>query len=313
MADSNPSRLGQINGSGATDALFLQKFAGEVLTTFSSVNVMMERHLVRTITEGKSAQFPATGIADAYDHTPGTELTGRSIKHAERILTLDGLIVSDVFIANIDEAMNHYDVRSIYTTEVARALSKKMDKNVLQTAILAARASAVITGNPGGTVLNAGAGVVTNSNGALRSALFSAAQALDEKDVPEDSRFVVLKPAQYYTLVTDPLIPNRDYSANAGADIRTGKVWEVAGIDIVKSNNLPSTNVNTGNTKYQVDATNTVGVVMHPSAIGTLKLMDLAVEGEYQLSKQGTLIVAKYATGHGVLRPECAVEITKSA
>lgn len=312
MANAVPSRLGQTNGSGATDALFLQKFAGEVLTTFAGVNVMMGRHLVRTITEGKSAQFPATGIADAYDHTPGAEINGRAIAHAERIITLDGLIISDVFIANIDEAMNHYDVRSIYTTEVARALSKKMDKNVLQVGVLAARAAAVITGNPGGTVINAGTDVVTNANGALRSAFFAAAQAMDEKDVPEDSRYCVLKPAQYYTLVVDEKVPNRDYSAQPGADIRTGKVWEVAGIGIVKSNNLPTTNVNTGNSKYQVNATNTVGLALHPSAVGTLKLLDLAVEGEYQIQRQGTLIVAKYASGHGILRPECAVEITKA-
>ena len=44
-------------------------------------------------------------------------------------------------------------------------------------------------------------------------------------------------------------------------------------------------------------------------AIGTVKLLDLATESEYQIERQGTLFVAKYAMGHGVLRSECAVEV----
>lgn len=51
---------------------------------------------------------------------------------------------------------------------------------------------------------------------------------------------------------------------------------------------------------------------MVPSAVGTVKLLDLAVEGEYQINRQGTLIVAKYAMGHGILRPECAIELSKA-
>jgi hypothetical protein len=33
------------------------------------------------------------------------------------------------------------------------------------------------------------------------------------------------------------------------------------------------------------------------------------MEMEYQISRQGTLIVGKYAMGHGILRPESAVEV----
>ena len=309
MSNFTPSRLGQINGSGAADALFLNVFSGEVLTAFDVTNVMLPRHTVRTIPHGRSAQFPASGLADAYDHTPGTRLTGRAISHAERIITIDGLLVSDVSIANIDEAMNHYDVRSIYSTEVGRALSRRMDRNLLQIGVLAARATATITGLSGGAQVNGGANLPTNTSGALRDALFTSAQTLDEKNVPEDGRFCVLRPAQYYRLVLDAVVPNRDYSGAPGADVRSGKVWEVSGIEIVKSNNLPSTNITTGNTKYQGNFTNTFGLVMHPSAIGTLKLMDLQVEGAYSVEVQATLIVAKYLAGHGILRPECAVEL----
>lgn len=55
MSNATVSPLGQINGSGATDALFLKVFSGEVLTTFHRKTVFLERNFVRSISSGKSA------------------------------------------------------------------------------------------------------------------------------------------------------------------------------------------------------------------------------------------------------------------
>ena len=70
MADigSNIPRAGNPNNSTQAadqDTLFLQVFSGEVLTAFEEANVMRELHTVRTISEGKSASFPVTGVAGA--------------------------------------------------------------------------------------------------------------------------------------------------------------------------------------------------------------------------------------------------------
>jgi hypothetical protein len=37
--------------------------------------------------------------------------------------------------------------------------------------------------------------------------------------------------------------------------------------------------------------------------------MDLATEMEYDIRRQGTLMVAKYAMGHAPLNPICSIEI----
>jgi hypothetical protein len=52
--------------------------------------------------------------------------------------------------------------------------------------------------------------------------------------------------------------------------------------------------------------------VLHRSAVGTVKLIDLGMEMAYDIRRQGTLIVGKYAVGDGILRPESAVEIKTS-
>lgn len=317
---STVSRLGQVNGANAVDALFLKKFAGEVLTTFETENVFKPLHLTRTIESGKSAQFPVAGIAGAKYHTVGDNMLTdagyiQTIKHAERVITIDNLLTSATLISRLDEAMNHYDVRSIYTTELGRALAKKFDKTISQVITLAARGSATITGGKAGQSVTTGA---SPSGVTLAEKIYEAAQKLDENDIPSEERYCVVSPANYYKLVQSLA----DFgNANAVGSYVDGTVVRIAGITIVKSNNLNfGTNqsdaqydadysgVNAANT-YRGNFTNTVGLVFHKNAVGTVKLLDLAVESEYKIELQGTFFVAKYAMGHGILRPECAVEL----
>ena len=53
-------------------------------------------------------------------------------------------------------------------------------------------------------------------------------------------------------------------------------------------------------------------LVMTKDAVATAKLMDLSVESEYQINRQGTLMVSKYAMGHNILRPACAVALIQA-
>jgi len=53
MANATVLAGGQINGAGATDALFLKVYGGEVLTAFDQNNVVMPLHTVRTISSGE--------------------------------------------------------------------------------------------------------------------------------------------------------------------------------------------------------------------------------------------------------------------
>lgn len=307
--DMNVSSPGQINGAGDNRALYLKVFAGEVLTAFNETNVALSRTTVRSISSGKSAQFPATWKNTAEYHTPGEFIAGNKINSNERVIVIDDLLISHVFIANIDEALSHYDVRSEYSKQCGAALARVLDKNIFQVGYLAARASATVQGGYGGTVVTA-ADADTDAD-VLIAAAFDAAAALDQKDVPEGDRTLFVLPEQYYMLVnSSSKLVNVDYNPGGNGSIRSGRVYNVAGMDIVKTNNLPNgQNITTGPTKYQGDFTKSVALVMHRSAVGTVKLVDLAVESDYLVQNQGTLIVAKMAVGHGILRPESAVEI----
>ena len=342
MANGNtsPSRSGLKSGSSDNDALFLKVFSGEILTAFEQNNVMKDLHLMRTITSGKSAQFPVSGIASAKYHTPGVNIADSgnsmlsSIGMNERVITIDDVLVSSTFIANIDELKSHYDVRSIYASELGKALAKRFDIATMKTLFAAAGAGASAPQAGGNSI----SGATTNTTAGIVDALYAAATKLDEVDAPSEGRYAIVTPAQYYKLLTaDNVAINKDTSGGS-ADAARGTIVEVAGIQLKKSNNflevIAEGDLSTGQSNADNDdgsanndvfggsgvgyngdfsALNNSGehgiLVGTKEAIGTVKLLDLATESEYQIERQGTLFVAKYAMGHGVLRPECAVKI----
>ncbi len=325
MANATPASIGRVNASGSEDALFLKVFSGEVLTAFERSSVTQGAEMVRSISNGKSASFPVMGRIDAAYHTPGAEIVGTDVNHNEKVITINDLLVSSAFLSNIEEAKNHWDVRSSYSSEIGRALAFQKDKHVLQTIGQATLASANITGGDAGTVLTntgiASATAATAAN-AMIDSLFDAASALDSHYVPKEGRKAFIRLEEYYKLANATNAVNVDFSGGANGGVAEGKVMRVAGIELIPTAHFISSNVNSGvgqgsatqggSNPQAVDLSNFVCLVSHPSAAGTVQLMNLATEMEYDIRRQGTLMVAKYAMGHGVLRPEAAVGIKEA-
>ena len=326
MANATVSRLGLVNNTGTNfDELFLKVFSGEVLTSFTRNNIFNEQlHSVRTISSGKSASFPVLGTATAAYHSVGTPLVGANqIKANEKIITIDDLLISQAFVAQIDELKNHYDVRATYADELGKALAKQYDINVAKVIANASRTSTTLSGGDGGLVLTLASG---NTNSAavtgdeLAAAIYDIAQTFDERDIPQTDRFCVLPPAEYYKLAESATrTVDTDFNPQGNGSFASGKIQQIAGIPVMMSNSVPQTNrsaVTGENNTYSGDDSKTIGLVFHKSAVGTVKLMDMKTEisgSDYNLMYQGTLMIAKYLLGHGVLRPECAATIKLSA
>ena len=326
MSNATPASIGRVNASGSEDALFLKVFAGEVITSFDRASKTQGADSTRSISNGKSATFPVMGRTTAAYHTPGAEILGSDVNHNEKVITINDLLISSAFLSNLEEAKNHWDVRSAYSTEIGRALAFQKDKHILQTIGQAAggqsASGASVTGGDGGAVITntaiANATAATSANGMIDS-LFEAAKTLDNKYVPADGRICFLKPEMYYKLANATNAVNVDFSGGANGGVASGRVLQIAGIRLIAVPHFVAANVTSGadagsatqggSTPQAVNLTNFEALVSHPSAIGTVKLMDLATEMEYDIRRQGTLMVAKYAMGHGVLRPEAAVGI----
>lgn len=346
---SQVSRLGAVNGGTNKRDLFLKQFSGEVLTSFEEKNIAMPLHRVRTISNGKSAQFPSIGTIDAAYHTAGQTILGDSVDHSEITVTVDDLLVSAAFVPKIDEAMNHYEVRSTYSKEMGNALANAADRNIFSTILKGATTTSggdqagywssadfanlnVIDSDAGTGGVQETAGVIDTDTGGtvatgqqIVDAVFKALQKFDEHNVTGE-KFLVLTPEAYYLLfgaqsntLTNSAM-NRDNGGNGS--VALGQAPTIGGVKVLMSNHLPtapqstptplSTSSNSGearNTAYDATVANLKGLIFTKDAAATVKLLDLGVESEYQIDRQGTLMVAKYAMGHNVLRGKSAIAI----
>lgn len=326
MADSTPSRPGMDQGVGDSDALMLDLFGGEVLTAFETTTILRDKHQNKTLSKGKSFKFPAIWRAGGGYHTPGTEITGRQIKHTEITVEPDDKLVSDVFVADIDELLNHYDVRGPYTSELGQFLARHYDANVLRTLILAARGASLFAGDQGGTGIE-DASLATDGT-ALLDAISEGKLAMEEKDVPVGMQPVhsLFKPAQWSLMARSDKNLNRDTNGGQGS-IRSMTLETVDEVAIHKSNiasGVFGTDATTGDfvddtselfipAVYRAKFGTTIGAMWTPYAACSAIVQDVSFQIEDQPRKQGSLLIARLMVGTRKLRTKCAVEFRTGA
>lgn len=320
---TNPSLLGQANLSGTDSALFLKMFSGQVLTTYETAVTISKLVRSATIGSGKSFQFPAIGRAEADYHVRGESVYDvtknylNNIEHGERVIYVDRPLISAVFTDRWEELVNHYETAAIYAKELGDALARKEDKQLLQLLIKAARSSATLTATQSAAPLDRTGDQLTDASMASTVSVFKAhvleaMQILVEKDVPMNELILAVKPAQYYALMEEGSLINLDYGGAGNGSKADGTIFKAYGFRVMMTNHMPSTVVAaaTGEVNdYAGDFTDTVAVCFHPSAIGKVNRQGITIEREYNVERQGDLVLAKVIQGAGILRPECCVEL----
>lgn len=330
LAETGISNPGQKLSTGERDALFMKVFSGEVLTAFARNTVMMSRHQVRTIDHGKSASFAIMGRTRAKYLAPGDSLDDqrKKMEHNERVIAIDGLLTADCLITDIDDAMNHYDVRVEYSRQLGEALAQSADCAVInELANLAAKDATIkenIPDNDSDTGKVKGTGKAfefatgmsidqsANYGNKILEGLLAARAQMTKNYVPMGDRYCLLTP-EGYSAVMKALMPD---SANYHAlfDPNTGKLQTICGFEVIEVPHLLNDGVD-GKHKLSTKYTTAElqGIVFHRSAVGTVKLKDLAMERARRAEYQADQIIAKYAMGHGGLRPEAVGVFVKQA
>lgn len=320
---SIPNFPGQDQQTGDTRALMLELASGEVLQAFDSATIMRDKHETKSLSGGKNFRFPAIWRAGGGYHTPGTEILGRKISHTEIKIDPDDKLISDVFVSDIDEILNHFDVRQPYTTEMGHFLARKYDTNVMRTILRAARGGPLFTGDQGGGAIQ-DANLATSAT-ALIDGFSAAKQAMDEKDVPVNSMPVhgLLRPAQWYLVARSDKNLNADFGG--GASIRKMTLTTIDDIQIHKSNLTPfGEDSRTGNftlstndaftpAYYRGSYGTSVGLVWTPMAAASAIVQDISFQIDEQPRKQGTLMISRLMVGTRTLRNKCAIELRTGA
>ena len=329
LAATGISNPGQNLSAGDRDALFMKVFSGEVLTAFARNTVMMSRHQVRTIDHGKSASFAVMGRTRAKYLAPGNSLDDqrKKFEHTEKVISIDGLLTADCLITDIDDAMNHYDVRVEYSRQLGEALAQSADCAIInELANMAAKDATVkenIPDNGSGAAKDAtvkenipdngsGADKVKGTGKAFEFAtgleisqsadygnkiiegLLAARAAFTKNYVPMGDRYCLLTPEGYSALIKALMPDSANYQALF--DPNSGKLQTICGFEVIEVPHLINDGVDgkhTLNAKYT--AAKLQGIVFHRSAVGTVKLKDLAMERARRAEYQADQIIAKYA------------------
>lgn len=330
LADTGISNPGQKLSADDRDALFMKVFSGEVLTAFARNTVMMSRHQVRTIDHGKSASFAVMGRTRAKYLAPGNSLDDqrKKFEHSEKIIAIDGLLTADCLITDIDDAMNHYDVRVEYSRQLGEALAQSADCAIInELANMAAKDADVpenIPENGTGVDKVQGTGKAFEFETGLAisqsadygnkiiEGLLAARAAFTKNYVPMGDRYCLLTPEGYSALIKALMPDSANYQALF--DPNSGKLQTICGFEVIEVPHLLNDGVDGKhklNTKFT--AAKLQGIVFHRSAVGTVKLKDLAMERARRAEYQADQIIAKYAMGHGGLRPEAVGVFVQTA
>ena len=325
---SNP---GQNLSSGDRRALFLKVFAGEVLTAFSRTSVMMDKQIVKTIAYGKSSSFPVMGRTHAKYLEPGNNLDDqrKKMEHTEKVIEIDGLLTADCLITDIDDAMNHYEVRAEYSKQLGEALAMAADcASINELANTAAKATGGMPENiPKNTTLeNPGTGKAfefvtgqdadqtTQYGNKLLEGLIAARAAMTRNWVPQTDRYFLVTPEGYSAIIRALMPDAANYQALF--DPNSGKLMNVCGFQIVETPNLGAANDGVDGKhalKAQLKTAVLQGIAFHRSAVGMLKLRDLRMERARRAEYQADQIIASMSVGYGGLRPEAVGVFVKTA
>lgn len=323
------SYIGSINNDTANPSeLQLKVWSGEVLTAFMRSFVLSDKHMVKRITTGKSAQFPGMGRASATFFARGTNLItdaagGTAFNNTEAIVHVDRPSIAFTFVDEADDLLNHWETQSRINTELGEALAEQREDLAYRQLTRAARARVATAPDyiptDLGDALGGGGGVqvaggASFSASQLLTAMISAAQIMDEKSVPRDGqRWAPLLPAAYWLILQNTDLLNRDFGNEGNGVYAEGEISVAAGLNLLMSTQIPQDNLAatpTGaNNNYASNCTELVTVAFHPDAIGSVFRVDPKMEGVYKTELQATFLLAKLLAGTNVLRPASAVEI----
>ena len=329
---------GQTNNAGYTRKDLLDLYGGEVLREYHVRNKFMNTHRVKTLTNGRSYDFPLVGGTGAKYHTAGQLIEADKIPSVTRRVSVDQLLISPVFVDRLEERLTHWDERSIYASECASSLSDVADRHILRTVAKSAMitdsagvTAAGLTPLVGETFTNNVTVTATDASTLTGKDIVQAIQRVrterEEKSIYSEA--VIAVPPAIYNKLFEPdsvdsiVWMNTDIVGSGGGNWSKMQAPTIAGFRLISTNNFPAGDQTTTlsnndphptigagevgaldrSDKYKGDYSKLWGLVFGRDAIATVKVQDLAIETKYQMERQGTLTIAKFAMGHNVLRP----------
>lgn len=187
---------------------------------------------------GDTVKINTIGTVTVGDYTKNADMSApQDLSGTQTTLTINQSKYFNFQIDDVDKAQTNPKLMSQAMVESAYALRNTADQFIASTMVAGVK--------EGNTIGNDGTPETVTAENAI-DLLVDLGTILDEANVPEDGRWVILPP-WYHAMIEKS--PKFQYtSENMSSVVRNGVVGRIAGFDVMKSNNVP----NTAKTKYKI-------------------------------------------------------------
>lgn len=333
--------LGTNHNTITTGANYIPElWSNEVIAAYKRSVVM--RNLVTLINhqgkKGDTIHIPNFTRGSANVKAASTQVTLNQATHGVTDVTINKHYEYSILIEDILDVQGLATLRQQYTDDAGYALAKQVDQDLhilgatLQggTNSAAALYETAVIGTDGSTTFSGAANSNTGNGAALADVgLRQMIQTLDDQDVPEDGRALIVPPAERKNLMGIARFTEQAFRGD-GTVIKTGMIGDLYGIPVFISTNCPWVHVNsvtgtqsgtfsstapTGaayvdaygntvdwNTSSPTDTKYRVGLLLHKSAVCLAEQMGVRSQTQYKQEYLGDLFTADTIYGTAELR-----------
>lgn len=176
--------------------VFIDSFDSEVKLAYQGTKSLRETVRVKTGVVGSTHRFPTAGAGVATQHNRGNDVVAMNASRDKVTVTLsdwDAFDYEDI----MDIEKINFDDKKIIAESTAKAIGRREDQLIID-----ALEAAIVAGN-----------TVGNGTAAFSLTLVaSAAQLLDENNVPSEDRYLIYTPKQKEQFLSSTTVTSSDFN-----------------------------------------------------------------------------------------------------
>jgi N4-gp56 family major capsid protein len=342
--------LGTSHKTGATQAVFIPEIWSDDVVAAYKKNLVLSNLVTKLNHNGKKGDtihIPSPTRGSASAKAASTQVTLIANTESEIALNINKHYEYSYIIEDIAEKQGLSSMRAFYTDDAGNALAEQvdLDLHLLGAGLNGSTAySTAVIGGDGTTVFDATASTNTGNGSTLTDAgIRNMIQTMDDNDVPQSERVIVVPPVERNTLMGIARFTEQAFTGEVGTGntIRNGQIGEVYGIPVYVSTHCPWVHVNsvtgtksvtassaapTGasyvdllgvtvdwNTTSPTDTKYRACLAMHKSALVHIEQMGVRTQSQYKQEWLGDLFTADTIYGVGELRDTAGVAFIVAA
>jgi hypothetical protein len=303
--------LGTANAHVTTtsQAVFIPELWSDDVIAAYKMNLILANFVTKighTGKKGDTLHIPVPTRGAAVAKVKETQVKVQSFVETEVSISIDKHYEYSRIIEDIVGVQAIDSFRAFYTDDAGYALATQIDDDLF----------ALAEGLQGGTVGGTGAalwekaviggdgatlytGATSNDTALTDVGLRKMIQTLDDANVPQMGRALIIPPVERNTLMGLSRFTEQAFTGEAGAGntIRTGKIGDVYGIEVAVTSNAPSID----------SAATRIGLLLHKDALAFVEQMSVRSQTQYKQEWLGDLFTADTIYGTGELRNDAGI------